>query len=118
MQRPAMNVTFSEPPKSRTRRGLIWLDMARRGVAAGLGLLLKDVFGRTSSQMATEPFPHRFARAACYRMLFAPLVIAMIAACLVYRGTHGPTIAAAIDPTCQGMPYDSVNFLGRRARGA
>lgn len=111
MQRPVMSVTFADEPSSQRKRAVVW-PAVRWGLGWGLGFLFKDLFGRFSRHDPSNPLSSRILRACSYRLLFAPLVLVLLAATLVYRGTHGPAVAAAIDPTCQGMYYDTVNYLG------
>jgi pimeloyl-ACP methyl ester carboxylesterase len=106
-----MNVTFADEPSSKRTRASVLLAF-RRGLGRGLGFLFRDIFGRAARNDPTNPLSSRILRGLSYRLLFAPLVLALLAATLVYRGTHGPAVAAAIDPTCQGMYYDTVNYLG------
>ncbi len=75
-------------------------------------LFFKDIFGRgTNLKIELGSRLDRFLRAILYRLLFAPLVITLVACALVFSGTHPPATASVIDPTCNGIYLESVNFL-------
>jgi pimeloyl-ACP methyl ester carboxylesterase len=106
-----MNLTFADEPSSQRSRGSLW-PAFRRGLGRGLGFLFRDIFGQAARNDPANPLSSRILRGLSYRLLFAPLIVVLWAAALVYRGTHGPAVASAIDPTCQGMYYETVNYLG------
>lgn len=113
MQRPVMSPSFAEEDVSPKRR---WADLLRpawRGIRWSARLLLADIFSRRGRLKVELGAPFtRFLRGACYRMLFLPLALVLASAALVYSGTHPGTVVAAIDPSCQGLNYDAVDFLG------
>src|SRR5947209_2334390 len=114
MERPVLDPTFIHegPPRAPTR----WADRLQpaRALFAWCGrLMLRDVFGRgpgLTIEVGTSA--GRFVRGLCYRMLFLPLVVALIASALVYNGTHPPALGSVLDPTCHGIYYDPVSFAG------
>ncbi len=53
----------------------------------------------------------RFLRGLCYRLLFLPVILSLIASALVYSGTHPPVAVSAMDPTWRGIYYDPVDFV-------
>jgi hypothetical protein len=89
------------------------LRPAWRGIRWSARLLAKDIFARQKKLQADLKAPmSRFMRGLCYRMLFLPLALMLMAAALVYNGTHPSAAAAIIDPSCHGLNYDVVDFLG------
>lgn len=116
MERPVMNPTFvSVGPAqghtwvARLRPVVRPLWVAVRGI---LRFLFRDLFGsRTNLKDEVGTPVGRWMRAVCYRAIFLPLFMALLACALVYCGTHPPAVAAVMDPTCHGIYYDPVDFL-------
>ena len=116
MERPIMNpVSVIESPvttpRSRRRR-LAWRSFKLLFRLAWATLML-DVLHPLGRAVRDEGFSlHRAWRAILYRLLFAPVVLVLICAVLVYTGTHPPTTAIAlVDPIGQGVYYDPITFL-------
>lgn len=112
MQRPIMNPAFlTEGSGPQKRKWYDRLKPAWRGLCWSGRLLLADIFGRRLKIEVGTPF-HRFVKGLCYRMLFLPLAMALVACVLVYNGTHPAIASTAIDPSCHGLNYDPIEFLG------
>lgn len=112
MERPIMHPSFVEDahPKRmswRERLRPVWHALQICG-----RILFRSMIRRGPSlRIEVGSRTTRILRGVCYRMLFVPLLMAMFAAVLVYTGTHPPQMAAAMDPTVNGIYYDPVMFL-------
>jgi hypothetical protein len=54
----------------------------------------------------------RFWRGLSYRLLFVPSLLALIAATMVFTGTHPISVVSEVDPNTRGLYYDKVDFVG------
>jgi pimeloyl-ACP methyl ester carboxylesterase len=112
MDRPTLNPMLhpgDAPPKPPKPPRLRWIS----GLFSLVNRVLTfDILRGRPSQVKIEDAPWiiRFIRGLFYRALFAPLVIVILAAALVYTGTHPPKPPQAIDPMSQGIYYDPVNY--------
>lgn len=122
MQRPIMNPMFLEPdsnpnePSAPRRRRFRPLTLFARFMLADLCLW------RSSRRLKIEDGSpiQRLLRSLLYRLLFVPVVMAMVVVAMVYVGTHPPRIRSVLDPLSQGMYYDPVSFAaadGARLEG-
>ena len=116
MQRPVMDPLFLQhlqaPPAGRRWR---WARCARP-VGRALWWAAAALFSRPLTrrhdriQFQGDGWAGWLARGVAYRLLFAPILLALASAALVYRGTHPPAAAAGGDPTSFGVYYDPVDF--------
>lgn len=114
MQRPVMDPLFLEslkapPPKRR------WLRATARGLRWVAGKLLSQPlsFRRNRLKFASESLESRgsrWARGLAYRMLFAPVALALLACTFVFLGTHPQSAGASGDPNSFGVYYDPIEF--------
>jgi hypothetical protein len=58
----------------------------------------------------SAPLATRLVRGLCYRLLFAPILLALAAAALVFAGTHPSRQTFDADPRTHGVYYDPVAF--------
>lgn len=115
MDRPVMNPGFEPHAPSPLVRWTCRLTPLLTIPRWGARILLFNLLGRRPDPQA-EPrsapsIVFRFVRRLCYRVLFLPLILCLMAAALVYFGTHPPVVASAMDPTWRGIYYDPVNFV-------
>lgn len=111
MQRPVMDPLFLQelkaPPKRRQ-----WLSAALRT----FGWVVRKLFSqplvrrRDRLKFANDGLASRWARGLAYRLLFAPIVLALAAGALVFSGTHPTAAVASGDPSSFGVYYDPVEF--------
>jgi hypothetical protein len=114
MQRPVMDPLFlaspSVPPAR--RRWVRWARLVGRGLWWAGGTLFSRPLASRADRLRFQGdgWVGRVARGVAYRLLFAPILLALASAALVYRGTHPPAAVAAGDPTSFGVYYDPVDF--------
>jgi hypothetical protein len=112
VQRPVMNPTFVHEGPAPRRRWWHRLRPVWRVIGWCLKLFVRDLFyKRQALRIDVGTRSSRFLRGLCYRLLFVPLIIALIACALVYTGTHPPAVASIIDPTYHGIYYDPVSLV-------
>ena len=122
MQRPVMDPMFDEddpgalatperrrPPLWKRAAGRLW-RVVRWGVRC---LFSKPLARRTPLRVEDGPPMMRWARAVGYRLLFAPMLIALTAAAFVFAGTHPTPRPIDGDPSGLGLYYDPVSFASR-----
>ena len=113
VDRPVMNPTIAVEESHPKRPWYEMLRPAWRGIRWSARLLVADIFARQKKLQADLKAPvSRFMRGLCYRLLFLPLGLMLMAAALVYNGTHPSAAAPIIDPSCHGMNYDVVDYFG------
>lgn len=119
MQRPIMDPTCLAPEFADRRRGAL-LGKYRQWIGPAWGAL--RCLGRT---LVTQPWRRarrpaqgqdadwigRIARGVLYRLLFAPMLLALASVALVYAGTHPRAATADGDPTGTGLYHESVEFV-------
>lgn len=113
MQRPVMDPLFLEQlnaPPAKPR--FVLLRAVGRAIWwVGGKLLSRPLTSRRDRlQFQGEAWAGRLARGVAYRLLFAPILLALAASALVYRGTHPAVSLAAGDPSSFGVYYDPVDF--------
>jgi hypothetical protein len=111
MQRPLMNPSFLDEEKPQPRRPARW---RRTAVLLGraIKLLFTDVFRRKErirDEVGT-PFS-RFLKAALYRLMLVPTILAVLVGVFVVTATHPKAAPAVVDPVSRGVYYDPVEFL-------
>lgn len=57
------------------------------------------------------PWPKRLAKGVAYRLLFAPILVVIVAGALVYSGTHPRQRPIEADPSTAGLYYDPISFV-------
>lgn len=111
MQRPVMNPSFLDDAPQIAhgdRLSARWL----RAIRGGVGLLFTDVLrGMRSQSVNARPWYSRLLRSVFYRMMFVPVLLAIVVSVLVATGTHPHAGDAISDPTSQGAYYDPVELL-------
>ncbi len=107
-----MNPSFHEDAQAAVAGEPRWLRVGRL-LWRVLGLLFTDIFGRKKSPLRVDKGRRfsRFLRGLLYRMMFIPVLIAIIVTVLVAVGTHPQGSAPVTDPASQGIYYDPVDFL-------
>ena len=67
---------------------------------------------RTVSRLKIEnPNPlARLFQIVFYRLLFAPILLVLLVAAMVFLGTHPDPVPTVIDPVVQGIYYDPITF--------
>src|SRR4051794_30766866 len=53
----------------------------------------------------------RFCKGLAYRVLFLPLLLAVMASAFVFSGTHPKVKSVELDPSSAGLYYDPVAFV-------
>src|SRR4051812_45836885 len=53
----------------------------------------------------------RFCKGVAYRVLFVPLLVAIMASAFVFAGTHPKPRPVELDPSSAGLYYDPVAFV-------
>jgi pimeloyl-ACP methyl ester carboxylesterase len=115
MQRPVMDPLFLEhiqqaPPRyGRVRQLARAAGRAARWTGA---LMLRRPLARPKDRLSfpSDGWVGPFARGLAYRLLCAPILLALASAALVYRGTHPQAAEAGGDPTSFGVYYDPIDF--------
>ena len=89
-----------------------WLAAAGRSLRWLVRKLLSQplTLRRDKLKFANDSRSSRWARGLAYRLLFAPIVIALVASVLVFSGTHPRVAIAGDDPSSYGVYYDPVEF--------
>ncbi|QOV90458.1 alpha/beta hydrolase [Humisphaera borealis] len=111
MQRPVMDPLFLQelqaPPGKRR-----WVACAARGLRWVARKLLSQplTLRRDKLKFAGDSRGSRWAWGVAYRLLFAPLAMALVAGVLVFSGTHPQAAIANGDPASFGVYYDPVEF--------
>jgi len=121
MQRPVMDPLFLEELKSTPKRRR-WVGAVARALRWVAGKLLSHPLSFRSNKLSFghEGRSSRWVRALGYRLMFTPVVIALVAGVLVYSGTHPRSAAASGDPSSFGVYYDPIEFAsedGTRLNG-
>jgi hypothetical protein len=112
VERPVMNPNFKLERPALQKRWYHRLWPAFFLLTWCFKLLARDVFGRsTNLKIELGSRFDRLIRGLLYRLLFAPLVVTLIACALVFSGTHPPAVATVIDPTLSGIFFEPVNFV-------
>ena len=112
MDRPVMNPVFEPHALSPIRRWVGWLNLALCVPRWCGGILFFNVLGtRAARTVEAGQATGRVLKGVFYRLLFLPVLLSLMAAALVYSGTHPPVVASAMDPTWRGIYYDPVNFV-------
>jgi hypothetical protein len=107
-----MNPSFVHEGPAPVRRWYHRLRPIWRVIAWFLGLFVRDMFyKRQGLRIDVGTRSSRFLRGLCYRLVFVPLIVALIACALVYTGTHPPAVASSVDPTYHGIYYDPVSLV-------
>ncbi len=111
MQRPVMDPTFVEEmqaPKVQRR----WV----RFLAGSFRWLARKMLSHPLRWRKARPADYqenwsaRVMRGFAYRLLFAPVMIALIACAFVFLGTHPKRAAAERDPGAFDLHYEQVSF--------
>jgi pimeloyl-ACP methyl ester carboxylesterase len=84
----------------------------RAGRAVGRVLFAKPFRLRRRDPEQDQPVAARFAKAMAYRLLFAPIFLALAASAYVYRGTHPLRVVEDDLPAVPGVFYETVQFNG------
>ena len=115
MQRPVMNPYLTaEPDQPKRKRG--WKDYLRLTLvpfkAIYKVLLWEPLAQHRLRQLKVEDGTRmsRIARGVFYRLAFVPLLIALAISAFVWSGTHPKQLTSDLDPTSQGIFYDTVNL--------
>jgi hypothetical protein len=126
MERPILNPMLamieehdaSEPAKPLGRAGRLFAAVrfvfgrAWRMVRWVVRCLLSKPLARRRTGFRNEDgsFVGRFCKGLAYRMLFLPLLVAIMASAFVFSGTHPKSKAVELDPSSSGLYYDPVAF--------
>lgn len=111
MQRPTLNPSFldePEPPVKRQRRRL-W-----RAAVVALKrvwrLLMWRPFGTANLEEEDHPRPSamQICRSLLHRLAFAPIVLTLLVAAMVWSGTHPRPVEAGATPASLGIYYEPV----------
>lgn len=116
MQRPIMNPSFlDDDAPAATPKLPLWRRFADATQAAAR-LLLVDLFfwRRKRGPQIEDGSPlRRLLRTILYRLAFVPIFLALIAAALVFLGTHPPRVIGRSDLVSISTYYDPVTILSR-----
>lgn len=115
MQRPVMNPNFVDEPaaaETRTAGPSRWVRAARLLVRLGR-IFVTDLlrYRRDGLRVDVGSPLSRFVRGLMYRLMFVPIVLAIIVTALVATATHPRPTPAVADPTSAGIYYDPVELL-------
>lgn len=112
MQRPVMDPLFLEELKAPLGRRRRWMSTAGRALRWLAKKLLSQPLTprRDRLKFANDSRSSRWARGLAYRLLFAPIAIALIATVLVFSGTHPRLAVAGGDPGSFGTYYEPIEF--------
>jgi hypothetical protein len=129
MQRPVMNPSYlddrtsavavpGERPDWRRLARAVLRPLWRAARAFVVLLLSRPLAGVRSATVRDETGTPlgRFMRGLAYRLAFLPVILAGLAALLVYFGTHPGQSAIVKDPITFGTYYDAVSFTSSDAR--
>jgi pimeloyl-ACP methyl ester carboxylesterase len=86
--------------------------IVRGARVAGRVLFSKPFRIRRRELQDQQPLVTRFVKAVGYRLLFAPIFVALASAALVYRGTHPMRVGSDKLPLVPGAFYETVEFNG------
>jgi hypothetical protein len=118
MSRPVMDPLFLRELQAPPTRRRLWAQAAARAVRWLTAKLLSHPLAWRGSRLAfrgaDDPWHWRFVRGAAYRMLFVPIILALAASALVFRGTHPQAVLAAGDPGSFGVYYDPVQLASEQ----
>src|SRR5258708_9615900 len=96
VQRPVMNPSFVHEGPAPVRRWYHRLRPIWRVIAWFLGLFVRDMFyKRRGLRIDVGTRSSRFFRGLCYRLGFAPLILALVARALLFTRTHPPAAASS-----------------------
>jgi pimeloyl-ACP methyl ester carboxylesterase len=114
MQRPMMNAAFleEEAPKKPSRPSPL-------GAIRRLGsLFMRVLFSRplslrreTMLRIEVGSPVSRFIWGLMYRLVFVPVLVAMVVVTLVYAATHPPQVPSSLDPTSANLYFEPLTFL-------
>lgn len=112
MQRPVMDPLFLQELKSTPTKGQKWLGVGLKALRWTVAKLLSQplTFRRNRLKFANESRSSKWARGLAYRLLFAPIFLALVASVLVFSGTHPRAAIATGDPGGVGLYHDPVEF--------
>jgi hypothetical protein len=136
MQRPILNPNLGlidtepheapPPPKTRAGRALVAvkfvLGRCWRMVRWVVRCLLSKPLSRRRTAFRNEdgsPMGRLF-KGVAYRVLFMPLLVALMASAFVFSGTHPKSKPIELDPSSAGLYYDPISFAsedGTRLNG-
>jgi hypothetical protein len=115
MQRPVMNPMYLDDPPPRPRDRWKLLRIAWRICRVVLRICFKEIrLGRRRADLRIEDGTpaQRIVRGILYRLAFAPVILAMFVAALVFAGTHPQRIPADNgEPRLQALYYNPVNMI-------
>ncbi|MCC6239451.1 MAG: hypothetical protein IT448_04035 [Phycisphaerales bacterium] len=120
MQRPTMHPSFiDDEPLDEQPRHRPWRRAARvmrllMGTAARL--LLTRPFAFLTGHRDSPKKPWTFSRLASlilHRLAFAPLVLFLLVAALVYNATHPPSADTGLDPSAIDLYYDRISMVAQ-----
>src|SRR5262245_55489973 len=109
MQRPVMNpgmfedATTSKKPRARFS---LLRPVARAFKFVGRILFYRPLSRRLRVDDGLSPLS-RFVRGFLYRLAFVPLLVAVLVGALVFAGTHPARPETEIDPSSQGIFFES-----------
>lgn len=128
MQRPVLNPSFLDDPDfdiPKPRRP--WRKLIVQAVLATLRGVLRALMWRPFSHPPVQPTgeedqttPTSWAGLALRRIAFVPIVLVMIVAAMVYRGTHPVPYDPGRTPAAMGIYYEPIAMLaadGQRLEG-
>jgi hypothetical protein len=113
MERPIMNpTTFYEDHKRSGKRGrFAWLRPILGAVVGAVQFCFSNPFSLRKAKVSGVPHTLGWwVRGITYRLLFAPVLVVLAVAALVYAGTHRVPPATEADPATEGCYFDSVSF--------
>lgn len=119
MQRPMMDpmllledepILSGLPRRGRVREG--FLRAGRGAKWVGRILFSKPFRVRRREPEEQQPLAVRFVRGVGYRLLFAPILLALSASALVYRGTHPLRVSSDKPPEVPAVFYETLEFNG------
>src|SRR5437762_12630122 len=112
MQRPVMNPSvFEDEAVSAPKPWWKRLGLGRLFRMIGLVLFYKPLSRRRLRVEDGLSPVSRFVHGLSYRLAFVPIFIALLVAAMVYAGTHPILTESNLDPTSQGLYYDTITLI-------
>lgn len=110
---PSTRAGAAAAPKGfRARLRMGFVRIWRVGRAIWRVLASKPFYVRGSNPEDEQALAVRWMKGLGYRLLFAPILIALMASALVYRGTNPVRITSDKLPAVPGTFYETVEFEG------
>ena len=110
MQRPVMDPMFLRDVETRPSRPKRWVQVSARILRWIARQLLSHPIRFRRNRLRFQNDRSRILRSIGYRLMFAPIVLALVEAVLVFCGTHPQPASASGDPGSFGVFYDPIDF--------